>query len=167
MELLNWLIAVLKTVPTWVWIVALICICVPTISYALKRSLKVVGWVCLVAIIIFVCPSIVTSFMNATGLTYDPDTKQLMNSAGQKITLALPDGTSMDLELPDGEQLMTSGTDLVKKAQAIIKSFDIEELKSDDFTAEDLQLKWYNATGTTMDYVEAEALLKLIKTALK
>lgn len=139
MEILNYLVTVLKTVPTWVWIIALICICVPTMTYMLKRSVKIIGIICLGAIVLFVFPSFGKAFMDASGLTYDSKTKQLTNINGQSITISLPDGSTYTA--PQVSYNTNEAKNLLTKVQNILKYIDLEELKNKEINVDELQAK--------------------------
>lgn len=167
MELITWVISVLKTVPVWVWIVAAVCVLAPTLSYALKRSFKVVGIIALIAICLFVFPSIGTAFMETAGLTYDPNTNKLTNRAGQTITIQLPDlsGTGASQEAATD-----TVADLVSKAQTLlskISSDDIASLKSGEFNTDDVKAKITELFGENISDTEAQTIMQILDFSVK
>lgn len=157
MEIITWLLSVLKTVPVWVWVIAVICIVAPTLSYALKKSVKVIGVVCLVAVCLFVFPSIGTAFMDTAGLKYDPTTNQLTNSAGQTITIKLP-----DLEGVTDENATETVQDIIGKAQKIFKSIDTDALKNGEINVEDVKTKAAELFGEYLSDEEAQTIMKIL-----
>lgn len=94
------IIAIISTVPTWVWIVGGLCVCLPTFGYAIKRGIKVFMYIGIIAAILFIFPSIGSAFMDTAGLVWDAETKTLTNMYGQQITLKLPD----NIKVPEGAE---------------------------------------------------------------
>lgn len=157
MEIITWLISVLKTVPTWVWILAAVCVLAPTLSYAIKKSVKVIGVVCLIAVCLFVFPSIGTAFMDTAGLKYDETTNQLTNSAGQTITIKLPDLNGLT-----DEDATNTVTDLVGKAQKLLKKIDTTALKNGELSIEDIRAKAGELFGEYLTDEEAQTIMDIL-----
>lgn len=155
MEVLTWIFSVLKTVPGWVWVIGLICILAPTASYFLKRSAKVVMIICAVAVCLFVFPSIGTAFMDTAGLVYDAETNKLTNSAGQTITLKLP-----DIEGLNESNATDTALGLVEMAKKVIKNFDKDELQNVNIT--DIKLKVAELFGKVITDEEAQAIKQIL-----
>lgn len=162
MEIITWVISVLKTVPTWVWIIAVICVLAPTLSYALKRSMKVIGVICLVAACLFVFPSIGTAFMETAGLQYNPDTNQLTNRNGQTITIKLP-----DLDGVTEENAEETITDIISKAQKILSKIDKDALKDGNINIEDVKTKAAELFGEYISDEEAQTIMQILNFSVK
>lgn len=162
MELITWIISVLKTVPVWVWVIAALCILAPTFSYFMKRSFKVVGIIALVAICLFVFPSIGTAFMETAGLTYDPDTNKLTNRAGQTITIKLPDMSGIDEETASD-----TISDLVSKSQKMLSKINKEDLQNGNFNVEDVKAKMAELFGEYVSDEEAQTIMQILNFSVK
>lgn len=129
MNVLLHLANLMKQIPIWVWAIVLICIFVPTLWYAVKRSAKLLFIVICVAAILFIFPSITTSFMNRAGLTYDEETGILTNRDGQTIQLSIPSGDVTSIS----EQNLSVAVKQLEDA-----GVTIEELMGSGGTAENL-----------------------------
>lgn len=157
MEILTWILSVLKTVPGWVWVIAVICIVAPTAAYAVKRSAKVILGICLIAACLFVFPSIGTAFMETAGLQYNPDTNQLTNRNGQTITIKLP-----DLDGVTEENAEETVTNIINKAQKILSKIDKDALKDGTINVEDVKTKAAELFGEYISDEEAQTIMKIL-----
>lgn len=156
--LLTGIIATLKSVPVWVWVVAALCIILPTLSYAAKRSIKIIGWVCLIAVCLFVFPSIGSAFMEQAGLTYDSETNVLTNKAGQSIAIDIPGLTE-----EQKSEATNTATDLVNMTQDLIKSFDVEDLRNGEVLTENVKEKAMELFGKYISDDEAKIIQQLLE----
>lgn len=122
MNVLLHLANLMKQIPIWVWLIALVCVLVPTLWYAVKRSAKILFVVVGIAVILFIFPSITTSFMNRTGLTYDETTGTLTNRDGQSIQLLLPSDNDSAITKQDVNSILKQMEDAGITIEDLIKS---------------------------------------------
>ena len=101
MDIVTQIFRILGRIPAWIWLLVLACIVLPSVLYIFKRSSKVLAIVIGFIACCFIFPSIVSSFMQRAGLTYDDTTGILTNRDGQQIQILLPE----DGEAPSEEQL--------------------------------------------------------------
>ena len=162
MEIISWIIEVLKTVPIWVWVIGAICILAPTAAYFVKRSAKVILIICAVVACLFVFPSIGQAFMETAGLKYDPETNQLTNKIGQTITIKLP-----ELDGVTEENAEETVTDLIGKAQKILTKIDKDALKNGAVNIEDIKTKGAELFGEYFSDGEAQTIMKILNFAIE
>lgn len=74
-------------VPTWLWIVIGICIVVPMVGVAIKKSMKLLGIAAIVIALLFMFPSIGSAVMDRIGITYDAETHSIINRDGTRISI--------------------------------------------------------------------------------
>lgn len=122
MNLLLQIVNLMKQIPIWVWIIALVCVLVPTLWYAVKRSAKILFVVAGIAVILFIFPSITTSFMNRAGLTYDETTGTLTNRDGQSIQLMLPSNNDSAVTQQDVNSILKQMEDAGITIEDLLKS---------------------------------------------
>lgn len=84
-EMFNTILAALKALPTWVWIVAVACIILPTIAFLFKKAFKVVLLLCIVAVAILVFPSVGNAISDVTRLKYDSEGNLIDQDEGKVI----------------------------------------------------------------------------------
>lgn len=168
MEIIRGIYGLLARIPIWIWLIVAVCILAPTFAYFFKRSAKMLCTVIVVLAILFMCPSIVQSFMDRMGLTWDNESGTVTNKDGQSIQLLLPEnkderkdvnddtiGTLKNLLNSDvlkGKDADTDGINL-KSILGLLEKFGLSD--KTDVSADDL-LKGFRDYAELIERIQSE-----------
>ena len=73
-------------VPTILWIIIGVTVIIPFFAGAFKKGTKVLGFIAVVLILLFIFPSIGSSFMERAQLSWNDESKTLTNRNGTEIS---------------------------------------------------------------------------------
>lgn len=130
MGLAKSIIMLMAKLPTYVWIIIGLLIVVPTIGYAIRRGIKILLIVGCVLAILFIFPSIGSSFMQRAGLTWDDERKTLINRNGTEIDLSDVLQAGQAVALDAANKKADSMADVIKKAKDMVDSGEAGETAS-------------------------------------
>ena len=151
------IVQIVSTVPTWVWILAIVLICVPTIFYAIKRSIKILLYIGIAATMLFMFPSIGSAVLESTGMTWDAETGKLTNSEGQSVTLKLPSKDDIDTI----QKILNTGNKLnAERISDLLLTLDAKELQS--MSKSDFANLIKEKVGISLTDAQAKKLYNLI-----
>ena len=127
MENLYTLIA---RVPTVIWIIIGVCVVFPLARAAIRKGMKVLGILAIIAALLFIFPSIGSATMDSLHLTYDEETKTITNRDGKSVSI-----NSFSELFKDSKELIgTSG--LPEKVDDVIEKAKDATLRPDDLRKE-------------------------------
>ena len=84
---MDYILGLMGKVPTVLWIIIGLVFVVPLLWRAFKTGAKILGWVAVFLALLFIFPSIGSSFMNEAQLTWDEETGTLTNRNGTSISV--------------------------------------------------------------------------------
>ena len=85
---MDYILGLVAKVPTILWVIIGAVFVVPLLWRAFKKGAKVLGYVALGLALLFMFPSIGSSFMNEAELTWDKETGTLTNRNGTSISMS-------------------------------------------------------------------------------
>lgn len=106
------ILGVMGRVPTVIWIIIGVVFVLPLLWGAFKKGVKALGYVAIFVALLFIFPSIGSSFMKEAQLTWDEETKTLINRNGTSI--------SMDDILEKGKEVKDMTVEAIKDAKDIM-----------------------------------------------
>lgn len=85
---MDYILGLVAKVPTVLWVIIGAVFVVPLLWRAFKKGAKVLGYVAIGLALLFMFPSIGSSFMNEAELTWDKETGTLTNRNGTSISMS-------------------------------------------------------------------------------